>query len=75
MSLSGMASLLIQIKGKGIPEICLFELFVRAQTIKEYKMEKLLQVDDADIPLYRPDVKYKQVVVSVYFTQVMAVRL
>ena len=30
-------------------------------------MEKLLQVDDADIPLYRPDVKYKQVVVSVYY--------
>ncbi|SDG85589.1 DUF4595 domain-containing protein [Chitinophaga filiformis] len=29
-------------------------------------MEKLLQMDDVDIPLYRPDVKYKQVIASVY---------
>ncbi|MCF6405989.1 hypothetical protein L3C95_24020 [Chitinophaga filiformis] len=32
-------------------------------------METLFQIDEADIPLYRPDVKYKQVSVAAYYYQ------
>jgi hypothetical protein len=46
---------------------CLFPLFSKAQTVKEYKMETLFQLDETDIPLYRPDVKYKQVITSAYY--------
>ncbi|SEW38927.1 hypothetical protein SAMN05428988_4950 [Chitinophaga sp. YR573] len=45
----------------------LFPLVGKAQTVKEYTMETLFQLDEADIPLYKPDVKYKQVVASAHY--------
>jgi hypothetical protein len=45
----------------------LFPVVSKAQTVKEYKIETLFQLDETDIPLYKPDVKYKQVITSAHY--------